>query len=93
MPSFLSHRWHGRMDWRTLFWRDLLLVGTLLGASATLTAMVLLSRGEAASTALAVHLLPLPYGLFMVAAIWRSPQCPPAAKWASLLWLGLTLVV
>ena len=73
--------------------RDLLLVGSLLSATATLTALVLLSRGEAPGTALAVHLLPLPYGLFMVTSLWRTPQSPALARWASLLWLALTLLI
>lgn len=92
-PAFFRLRWQGRMGWRTLFWRDLLLVGSLLSATATLTALVLLSRGEAPGTALAVHLLPLPYGLFMVTSLWRTPQSPALARWASLLWLALTLLI
>jgi len=40
-----------------------------------------------------VHLLPLPYGLFMVTSLWRTPLCPPAARWASLVWLALTVLV
>ena len=92
-PAFFRLRWQGRMGWRTLFWRDLLLVGSLLSATATLTALVLLSRGEAPGTALAVHLLPLPYGLFMVGSLWRTPQSPALARWASLVWLALTLLI
>ena len=93
VPAFWRLRWQGRMGWRTLFWRDVLLVGSLLSATATLTALVLLSRGQAPGTVLAVHLLPLPYGLFMVASLWRTPQSPAAARWASVLWLGLTLLI
>ena len=92
-PAFFRLRWQGRMGWRTLFWRDLLLVGSLLSATATLTALVLLSRGQPPGTALAVHLLPLPYGLFMVGSLWRTPQSPALARWASLLWLALTLLI
>lgn len=90
---FLNRRWHGLVGWRTLFWRDLLLAGTLLSATATLTALILLTRGHGDSTVLAVHLLPLPYGLFMVTSLWRTPLCPPAARWASLVWLALTVLV
>ena len=43
---FLNRRWHGLVGWRTLFWRDLLLAGTLLSATATLTALILLTRGH-----------------------------------------------
>ena len=92
-PAFFRLRWQGRMGWRTLFWRDLLLVGSLLSATATLTALVLLSRGQPPGAALAVHLLPLPYGLFMVTSLWRTPQSPSLARWASLLWLALTLLI
>ena len=28
MKTFITQRWHGHIAWRTLFWRDLLLIGT-----------------------------------------------------------------
>lgn len=93
MISFVLLRWQGRMAWRTLFWRDVLLVGSLLSATTTLTALVLLARGQSAGLVLAVHLLPLPYSLFMVTSLWRTPHSPSAARWVSLVWLGLTLLV
>ena len=68
------------MAWRTLFWRDVLLVGSLLSATTTLTALVLLARGQSAGLVLAVHLLPLPYSLFMVTSLWSTPHSPSAAS-------------
>lgn len=91
--SLVTRRWHGRVGWRTLFWRDLLLVGTLANAVCTLAALALLSQGAATGSVLAVHLLPLPYGLFIVAALWRAPACPSLVRGLGLGWLALTVLV
>lgn len=90
---FFSHRWHGHVGWRLLFWRDLLLVGTLANALCTLAVLVMLSKGAATPSVLAVHLLPLPYGLFMVAALWRAPACPALVRGLGLGWLALTVLI
>lgn len=91
--AFLRDRWQGRVAWTTLFWRDLLLLGTLLQATATLTALVLLSKGAPTPNVLAVHLLPMPYALFVVAALWRLPTCPGPIRAMGLGWLALAVVV
>lgn len=93
LSRFFSHRWQGRVAWTTLFWRDMLLVGTLLSGAGTVVALVLLSQGFATGQVLAVHLLPLPYGLFVVAALWRTPRSPATARALSLGWLALTVLV
>lgn len=90
---FFMRRWQGQVGWRPLFWLDLLLVGTLLNAVATLAALALLSQGVPAAWALAVHLLPLPYGLFILAALWRAPGCPTQVRGLSLGWLALPVLI
>lgn len=91
--TFFEQRLLGRIGWARLFWRDLLLVGTLINALTTLAALALLAQGAATGWVLAVHLLPLPYGLFIVAALWRAPACPPLVRGLSLGWLGLTVLI
>ena len=77
MKRFFTPRWQGRIGWRTLFWRDLLLIGTGLN----LPWVVL------------VHLLPLPYNLFIVSAIWSAPNRPTVVCVFSAFWLLLLIVV
>jgi hypothetical protein len=42
--------------------------------------------------AMAVHLAPLPFNLFLVGAVWRHRAAPTWAKATALGWLGLTVV-
>jgi hypothetical protein len=42
---------------------------------------------------LLAHLLPLPYNMFIVSAIWSAPQRPLLVLGASLVWLVLFIVV
>lgn len=93
MNTFVSQRRQGLIAWRTLFWRDLLVIGTVLNLLMTGTALALLSQGVPAPWALLAHLLPLPYNLFIVASIWSAPQRPALVVAASLFWLALFVVV
>jgi hypothetical protein len=93
VKTFITQRWQGRIGWRTLFWRDLLMVGTGLNLLMTGTALALLSRDVPAQWALLVHLLPLPYNLLIVSSIWSAPQRPALVVGVSLFWLVLFVVV
>jgi hypothetical protein len=93
LKTFISHRWQGRIGWHTLFWRDLLVIGTGLNLLMTGTALVLLSQGVPAQWALLVHLLPLPYNLLIVSSIWSAPKRPAVVLGASLFWLVLFVLV
>ena len=93
MNTFVSQRRQGLIGWRTLFWRDLLVIGTGLNLLMTGTALALLSQGVPAPWALLVHLLPLPYSLFIVASIGSAPQRPALVMGASVGWLLLFVLV
>ena len=93
MKTFITQRWQGRIDWRRLFWRDLLIVGTGLNVLMTGLALALLSQDVAIQWVLLVHLLPLPYNLFIVHAIGSAPQRPALVLGASLCWLVLFVAV
>ena len=93
MLTFFSQRWHGRIGWPTLFWRDLLLIGTGMNVLMTGTALALLSQDVPIGWVLLAHLLPLPYNMFIVSAIWRLQQRPLAILAVSLGWLLLFVLV
>ena len=93
LKSFITQRWQGRIGWRTLFWRDLLLIGTGLNLLMTGLALALLSQDAPAQWALLAHLLPLPYNLFIVSSIWSAPQRPLIVLGVSLFWLVLSVVI
>lgn len=93
MSEFFTLRWRGLIGWRTLFWRDLLVIGTSLNLLLTGSALALLSQGVALHWVLAVHLLPLPYNLLIVSALWRAPQRPALVLGVSVLWLVFFVLV
>jgi hypothetical protein len=93
VTTFFADRWARRVGWTTLFWRDLLLVGTLFNALCTLTALAMLSQRAPVGGVLAVHLLPLPYGLFIVSALWRAPNSPAIVRALSLAWLAIGVLI
>lgn len=89
----MAARWHGLVGWRTLFWRDLLLVGTSLNLIMTGSALALLSQDVPLHWVLLTHLLPLPYNLFIVSALWRAPQRPVLVLGLSVCWVILFVLV
>jgi hypothetical protein len=93
LKTFITQRWHGRVGWRRLFWRDLLIVGTSLNVLMTGLALALLSQDVAIQWVLLAHLLPLPYNLLIVSAIWSAPRRPALVLGASLCWLVLFVAV
>jgi hypothetical protein len=85
--TYFARRWRGEVALGLLFWRDMLAVGTLVNLFASFAALVMVAQGVAGHLAVAVHLAPLPYNLFLLAAVWRfRPRNRPAAL-AAVVWL------
>jgi hypothetical protein len=90
---FFVRRWRGQIGWRTLFWRDMLAVGTVLNLAASFGALALLAMGAPGAVAVALHFAPMPYNLFLCLALWRMPQRPAPVLAAALAWLVVMTVV
>ncbi len=91
--GFVRARWQGDISLRRLFWWDTLAVATLINAGVAMFAMILLAKGMADGGGwFLLHLLLLPYNLFLVVAVWRHEQSENTLRLATLGWLGLTLV-
>ena len=70
-----------------------LVVATLINAFVAIFAMILLAKGMADGSGwFLLHLILLPYNLFLVVAVWRHEQSENTLRLATLGWLGLTLV-
>lgn len=93
LTEFFARRWRGDVPVQTLFWRDLLIVGSLINALATLGALILAAQGVALVFAVAVHFAPLPYNVFLVAAIGRSPQRTPLITALTGAWFVVALLL
>lgn len=91
--NFFSRRWRGQVPVRRLFWRDMLLVGSLVNLVFTFVALMAAAQGAGAGMAALLHFAPLPYNLFLFAALQRSPQRSQVQFGIGLVWLGLMTLI
>jgi len=77
----------------TLLWRDLLCVGTVVNILATFIALMAASQGMPAWAAAAIHFAPLPYNIFLFAAVGRVVPRSRIATTVGFVWLALMMVV
>lgn len=92
-PSFLAGRWRGQVPMRTVFWRDMLGVGTAANLLATFIALMAASQGVPGWVAVAIHFAPMPYNVFLCAAVGRARPASRLATTVALVWLALMTVV
>ncbi|TGS13208.1 hypothetical protein EN852_016570 [Mesorhizobium sp. M2E.F.Ca.ET.209.01.1.1] len=90
MTDFFRRRWRGEAPLERLFWRDMLLVGTILSIASSALALVLLGLKLPLWLVLAVHFLPVPYNIFLTIAVWRTAEMSGGFK-AQLVMLGSAL--
>ncbi len=92
-PSFLARRWRGEVPMRTVFWRDMLAVGTAPNLLATFIALMAASQGAPGWAAVALHFAPMPYNVFLCVAVGRARPASRPASAVALVWLALMTVV
>lgn len=88
--GFFGSRWRGEVPLDRLFWRDMLLVATVISIGSSALALVLLGLKLPLWAVLAVHFLPVPYNIFLTVSVWRTAEKAGGAK-ASLMMLGSAL--
>ena len=77
----------------TVLWRDMLGVGTAANLLATFIALMAASQGVPSWAAAAIHFAPLPYNIFLFAAVGRVVPRSRIATTVGLVWLALMMVV
>lgn len=90
MTDFFRMRWRREVLLDRLFWRDMLLVGTILNVASSALALTLLGLKLPLGLVLAVHFLPVPYNIFLTIAVWRTAEKSGGLK-AQLMMLGSAL--
>ena len=98
VKRFILSRWSGEAPLATVFWRDMILTGTLINIMATLTMVALLAVKAPILVALTVFFTPLPLNFFLVVAVWRSARRSAgsftlAAQMGAILWLILAFTL
>jgi hypothetical protein len=98
MPELLSPvwraiqmRWSGAVPVSTLFWRDMIGVGTAVNAIVLFIALMFYAQGYSA-IAVAIHFATLPYNLFLWMCIWRAPVRSLSVCAWSTIWFGVVVV-
>lgn len=81
--AFFARRWHRDVPINLLFWRDMIVVGSLLNLAAAFAGLMALGFKAELPVALAVFHAPLPYNLFLTAAVWRTAELLVVAKAAT----------
>lgn len=84
--GFFVRRWRGEVALPVLLWRDMIAVGTVINLGAAFLGLVLASQGVALGLAATVYFAPLPYNMFLFAAVWRSPQRTATISVVAALW-------
>lgn len=88
--GFFARRWRAEIPLRTLFWRDMVLVGTGINILTTVASLIAFASGAETWQGLAIYLLPLPYNVFLTVAAWRRAD-REGGGWAGLARLGAVL--
>lgn len=91
--GFFALRWQGGVPLRVLFWRDMIVVGGAVNLCASFAALLLAALGAPLGLAVAVHLAPLPYNVFLFAALCRLPRRSTLVLLGGGLWLAATTLV
>ena len=93
LTEFFARRWRGQVPTGTVFWRDMIVVGSAVNVLATFAALMLAAQGVALAIAVAVHFAPLPYNIFLLAAVGRSPQRTPVISALAGVWIVLAVLL
>jgi hypothetical protein len=91
--SFIGKRWRGESSLSRLYWRDMLIVGSAINLLTGFLALMIAALGGDLWVAAVVHFASLPYNVFLVLALWRTPRCSRFMAWTSLIWLGTVTVI
>lgn len=91
--EFFARRWRGEVQLTTLFWRDIVIVGSAINLPASFVALMVAAQGVALPIAIAVHFSPLPYNVFLFAAVSRSPQRTAVIAALAGVWLALAALL
>lgn len=93
LHTFLLDRWSGRTARATLLWRDMIGVGTLINQLFSFAGLMVIAQGGPTGWALVLHFAPLPYNLFLLLAVGRSPWKRPTDMILAAAWFVAMLLV
>jgi hypothetical protein len=90
---FFLRRWNGQIPLAVLLWRDMISIGTLINLAASFLALVALALGAHGGLAVALHLAPIPYNIFLLAAVLRLQAGNTFTTTVAVVWFIVVLVI
>lgn len=98
MKSFILSRLRGDAPLHTVFWRDMVVIGTGLNILAAAAALILLVAEAPGGWPVFAHLSPQPWNLFVFYAVWRSATQLEGSmcsmiRMAAAVWVALMVVI
>jgi hypothetical protein len=87
--NFFADRWRAQACFQTVFWRDLVILGTLINVSFSIVGLMFVAQGYSGLFALTLYFLIFPYNVFLLLSIWRWPGVKSIFKAASGGWFLL----
>ncbi|MEO3999117.1 hypothetical protein [Mesorhizobium sp. CAU 1732] len=96
--GFLTSRWNGTAPFGTLFWRDMMVIATLISLAMLGVSLAVLEMGYPTWLAIAAFLLPIPWNTFLVACVFRTVDAQShrygfIAKLAAILWFLIAAIL
>lgn len=90
--TYIRERLDGSAPLATVFWRDMMLVGTMLAIASTAAALAVFASDAPTALGVAVFLSPLPYNALVTMGVWKAadqttPVWRDLARIIALLWL------
>lgn len=93
LSAFFRLRWQGQVPLAVLLWRDMVFVGTLVNLAASFLGLAALALGAHGGIAVALHLAPLPYNVFLLGAVLRRQESDTVAALVAVVWFLIVLVI
>jgi hypothetical protein len=88
LTRLVRRLWAGEVPLARAFWDYGIIGGTALNALTTVASMTLLALRGMEAAALVVFLLPIPYNVLIVIAVWRSASAYAGRP----LWAGIARI-
>jgi hypothetical protein len=90
--AFFRRRWRRQAPLKLLFWRDMVVVGTAINVATAVASLMALGMKAGLPLAMFIFFAPLPYNIFLVAAVWRTADLAEAStassvRFGAMLWL------
>jgi hypothetical protein len=92
MINLAKNLWEGRVPLKETFWRYAVVYGLLVNLVTSLLFLALLVKDAVPVLLAAAFVLPIPFNLFLIVAVWRSAdRYRGPGKWADRARVGAAI--